>query len=403
MLRGLSTAASAMLADERYQQLLANNLANMQTPGFKASAGETLAFPEQLIAAMNGSVQTGPVIGKLGTGVVFQEGVPLFSPGTLSRTNRGLDVAIIDGTPTGNYTATVGQQGTGVVSTLGSATVGPNGRLVVNGQNAAVVDAAGQPVPGVFAARNPQYRGTDIVGQNGRPTYDAGGNPAYVFVNAGGQVVGVPGQPGAASWSLRVGRENTMGLHSFYPVAYTAANGQSGIVLTHDGHFDVGPNHELVDASGQPVLPVVANRLLILGARILLNPNYQGQTIFQPDGSPATDSKGVSAYTVQDGNGRVIPNAKLATVNADITTLSPLGQSEFLVGGTFNAAAVTPLLRPGTGQLQVGQLEMSNVDATYTMTQMLNVVGQYQASQQVVQAEDAMLGQAVSDVGKVNV
>lgn len=37
MLRGLSTAASGMYAQQRKTDLITNNLANMNTPGYKES------------------------------------------------------------------------------------------------------------------------------------------------------------------------------------------------------------------------------------------------------------------------------------------------------------------------------------------------------------------------------
>lgn len=37
-----------MPSDERLQQALANNLPNSETPGFKSTTGELLAFQEQL-------------------------------------------------------------------------------------------------------------------------------------------------------------------------------------------------------------------------------------------------------------------------------------------------------------------------------------------------------------------
>ncbi|MCL6548698.1 MAG: flagellar basal body protein, partial [Alicyclobacillus sp.] len=74
MLRGLTTAASGMTADERLQQMLANNLANAQTPGFKASTGEMLEFPRQWLERIPYGGDAGTPVGETGTGVVLQEG-----------------------------------------------------------------------------------------------------------------------------------------------------------------------------------------------------------------------------------------------------------------------------------------------------------------------------------------
>ncbi|MCL6594476.1 MAG: flagellar basal body protein, partial [Alicyclobacillus sp.] len=93
MIRALTTAASGMIAVERQQQALANNLANAETPGFKAVMSEMLAYPEQRLALWdyNSSGPAGPLIGQITTGVAFQEGVPLWSTGPLQSTGRNLD------------------------------------------------------------------------------------------------------------------------------------------------------------------------------------------------------------------------------------------------------------------------------------------------------------------------
>jgi len=407
MLRGLSTASAGLLEDERYQQLLANNLANMETPGFKATNGEALAFPEQLLQMMNYGDNGGTSVGKLGTGVVFQEGVPQFTEGQVAQTGRPLDVAIVDSTPPGTYAAVAGQNGTGtgataVQSASGRVTAGANGVLAMGGQALAVVDANGKPIQGVFAVKNPAYQGSALYAEGGRPNYDANGQPSYVYANAQNQIIGAPGQAGWDGAGLRIGNEGDMGLHSFFAVAYQSPEGPSGIALTHDGSLDVNAAHEVVDASGSAVLPVGPNGLPIANARIVVNNNYHGTDLFAPNGSPVVDASGQPSYTVVGANGAPIAGARLGTVNADVTQLNPLGQSEFMVGGTLNTAQVLGALRAGTGTLKPGQLERSNVDVTSTMTQMTAVIAQYQANQEVVKTEDSLLQAAVSDVGKVN-
>ncbi|MCL6631811.1 MAG: flagellar basal body rod protein [Alicyclobacillus herbarius] len=403
MIRGLTTAAAGMLADERMQQLLVNNLANLETPGFKASDGAMLSFPNQLLAAMayGPTDAGGSTIGTLGTGVVFQEGVPLFVQGDLTQTGRNLDVGIVDTTPAGTYGTIVGAGGR-PVSAEGVVTAGTGGRLSIGGQPLAVLNGSGSVMPGVYAVRNPNYHGQALVAADGRPDYDTNGNPSYLFANPNGQILGSPSDDAWEDASLRVGNEDDMGWHSFFPVAYQSPEGPSGIALTRDGHFSVDAQHTLVDAAGHAVLPVGANGQVLTGARIRLNPAYQGTTLFGPDGQPVYDTQGQPSYTVVGVNNQPIPGARLGVVDADVTQLEPLGETEYMVGGSLNPQAVTASLRLGTGRLQVGSLEQSNVDATSTMTQMLAVIGQYQANQQVIQTEDALLDKAVNDIGRVN-
>lgn len=407
MLRGLSTAASALTADERIQQLLANNLANMETPGFKTSDGETMAFPEQLLQAVNyggGGGSTTSTLGVLGTGTLFQEGVPLFTEGALSQTGRSLDVAIVDNTTPGNYVAVGGSATSPVSSVQGYLmATGPNGRLQVSGQDAAIVNASGDAVPNAYAIRNPKYTGTAFTAVNGAADFDADGNPSYLIVNQNNQVIDTPGQLTSSGMTLRVGSDATMGQHSFFPVEYISSQDSQnpGLALTRNGSFQVGAGNVLTDSAGNPVMPIGSGGLPIIGAHVIMNPKFAGATTFNADGTAATDDHGNLSYTVVDASGQPI-SGRLGTVNVDASQVTPLGDSEFEVRGSLSDGQVLAGLSAGTASLKPGELESSNVDATSTMTQMLNVVNQYQANQSVIETESQTLEEAVSDVGKVN-
>jgi flagellar hook protein FlgE len=401
MLRGLTTAASGMLADQRLQQLLANNLANAETPGFKASDGALLAFPEQLQLLVDNGKGVVGTVGKMGTGVVFQEGVPLFLQGQLQNSGRNLDVAIVDNTPASTYAAVVDARGR-VTSAAGPVTVGPRGRLEIGGVPLAVLGPDGQAIPGIYAVRNPAYTGQALYAANGMPDYDQAGNPSYVFADAQGNVVGRVGDANWQGAGVRIGSQADMGFHSFFAVDFHSPEGQRGIALTRDGHFDVDANNLLVDANGNHVLPIDANGMPMLNARIQINPNYTGKELFGPDGRPLVDSHGQPSYRVVDTNNNPLPQGRLGTVDADVTTLNPLGGTEYQVAGTLNPVQVLTRLRPSTASLKPGQLEQSNVDVTATMVQMMSVISHYEANQRVIQTYDSLLEKAVTDVGKVN-
>lgn len=105
MIRGLYTAASGMLAMQRRQETLANNLANINTPGFKADEGVIRSFPEQLLSRINDqtgvSVQGWPTppmqpvrIGRISTGVYMSEAISIFAQGDIEQTDNPLDLAL---------------------------------------------------------------------------------------------------------------------------------------------------------------------------------------------------------------------------------------------------------------------------------------------------------------------
>ena len=94
MFRGLYTATSGMMSQNRHQQVLTNNLSNANTPGFKKDDSAIRSFPEQLIKAMNTN-QPAP-IGTLSTGVYLQEAIPSFLQGPLQETGHSTDFALVD-------------------------------------------------------------------------------------------------------------------------------------------------------------------------------------------------------------------------------------------------------------------------------------------------------------------
>lgn len=106
MIRGLYTAASGMFSLERKQETLADNLANVQTPGYKQDDTQLRAFPNLLLQRIQAYKGGGTVpalvpgqsvpIGQLTTGVYAQERVPNFSQGPLVQTDQPLDLAIND-------------------------------------------------------------------------------------------------------------------------------------------------------------------------------------------------------------------------------------------------------------------------------------------------------------------
>ncbi|MBE4907277.1 flagellar hook-basal body protein [Bacillus luteolus] len=106
MLRGLYSAASGMLTQQRRSEILSNNMANSNTPGFKADQSSLRSFPEMLIHSLesvktplgNGkNIAKSTQIGSLNTGVYIQDATALFKQGDIRETGRATDIALVDG------------------------------------------------------------------------------------------------------------------------------------------------------------------------------------------------------------------------------------------------------------------------------------------------------------------
>ncbi|MFC5700917.1 flagellar hook-basal body protein [Cohnella faecalis] len=95
MLRGLYTASSAMVAQQRRHDAVTNNIANLNTPGYKESGAVTRSFPDMLISALGGDIGSDNKVGKLSTGVFAEENLLRMSQGDLQETYRPSDMAIV--------------------------------------------------------------------------------------------------------------------------------------------------------------------------------------------------------------------------------------------------------------------------------------------------------------------
>ena len=97
MLRAFSTAATGMTAQQMMVDIISNNLANINTTGFKRSQ---INFQDLLYVKMQESgteVASGivaPTGLEIGSGVRAASNVKVFSPGELESTGNNLDIAV---------------------------------------------------------------------------------------------------------------------------------------------------------------------------------------------------------------------------------------------------------------------------------------------------------------------
>ena len=105
MIRGWYIGASGMNAEQNRLDAIANNLANVDTAGYKRDVTVSKSFSELLLRRTNmdgvnqipngmGSYDTAPVIGKLGLGVETNENYTDFSQGSFKITNTKTDAAL---------------------------------------------------------------------------------------------------------------------------------------------------------------------------------------------------------------------------------------------------------------------------------------------------------------------
>ena len=165
MQRGLYIAASGMVSEMARQDLIANDLANASTPGYKADKAVQGSFGEILLA----NTATGAAVGALGLGSRIEEQVTDFSAAPVRETGESLDFAVVgDGffavqadqgvryTRNGQFSAR--PDGT-LVTSQGLTVLGQDGRPVTVGADGKV-DAARI---GLFTVNNPEKVGDSLV------------------------------------------------------------------------------------------------------------------------------------------------------------------------------------------------------------------------------------------------
>ena len=96
MVRALNTAATGMNAQQTQIDIIANNLANVNTAGFKRGRGEFQdLYYQQIRSATEAGVGTASPIGlEVGQGVRVMASQKIFTPGDMQETGGMLDVAI---------------------------------------------------------------------------------------------------------------------------------------------------------------------------------------------------------------------------------------------------------------------------------------------------------------------
>jgi flagellar basal-body rod protein FlgG len=164
MERGLYIAASGMVAEMARQDLIANDLANASTPGYKADRAVQGSFGNLLLQ----NTQTGATVGPLGQGARIERQVTDLTAAPVKETGEDLDFAIEgDGffgvqtaqgvryTRNGQFTA--GANGR-LVDQRGNAVLGQNGRPITIGADGKVPEGG----VGVFSVNNPVKAGDNV-------------------------------------------------------------------------------------------------------------------------------------------------------------------------------------------------------------------------------------------------
>ncbi|MDF2648627.1 MAG: flagellar basal body rod protein [Paenibacillus sp.] len=181
MLRGLYTAAAGMISEQRRHDTITNNIANINSPGFKQGNALSRSFPEMLISTIRGGqgASTAP-LGRMSLGVFSEESISIHAQGDLQETQNPFDFALVSKIQVPGMTFDASGK---FVSPDGERTFQPQAlftvlnadgeqRYSLNGKF--TVDTAGQLV---------NANGNFVLGRDGQPLLliDGAGQPIHSF------------------------------------------------------------------------------------------------------------------------------------------------------------------------------------------------------------------------------
>lgn len=144
MFKGFYTVATGMVAQQRKTEIITNNMANANTPGFKSDQSTIRSFPDMLMSAVKTNqipTQKGLAdktlhkVGALNTGVYLQETIADYTQGSIYSTGLSTDVALLDSTlPVDEASGNSGSIFFRLENPAGGESYTRNGNFVLDGQ-----------------------------------------------------------------------------------------------------------------------------------------------------------------------------------------------------------------------------------------------------------------------------
>jgi len=398
----IHTALSALSSYDLMLQVTANNLANLNTPGFKSQSLHFLDTFYQTLQAPTvpiGGGQGGKNPIQVGMGVSFGAIITRLAQGTFAPTGMPTDMAII-----GNGFFTVSKNGQVLYTRDGAFRVDADGNLVHTGTGAFLLgwmaDEAGNinpgsdlqqikiPVGGALAARATtlvRFGGNLDARLNVGSTqtlsftiYDSQGNPHLV------QVTLTKTAPNSWDWQAEFnGSVVGSGTIQFNEYGqWQSGTGTISLTLTNGA---LSPQSIQLDFSAMNQLASTST----------------ASAVFQ-DGFAAgvletvsVDARGIIIGSFSNGVTRPLAQVAVA-VFSNPEGLERVGDNMFKASGNSGLPRYLPPGVGGAGRIQASGLEQSNVDLARELTQVLIAQRSFQAAARTILAADEMTQEALN-------
>jgi len=409
MSTAFTTALSALNADTTAIDVVGNNLANLNTTGFKASTVDFSDLMAEQLGAGSGDSQVGLGVGQVAT-------LQNFSQGSITNTGVALDAAI-----QGNGFFVIKDSNNNQLYTRdGTFQLDANGMLqTVTGQNV----QGWMAVNGVVNPNGPTSNITVPVGSTIAPSATANMSMG-VNLNSATAVNGTFSAPiqvydslGQAHTLTATFTETGPGAWN-YAVTIPAADLTAGGTTTvASGTLTFGANGQLTDpAAGAPVNLAVAGladgasdmsinwNLYNSAGNSLLTQYAQASAMSNPTQDGFATGQ-VSQVSIQNGglvvatytNGQQLTIAQLAVASiANPASMAEVGDNNLQATAATAEAAIGASGTGGNGAIQGESLEASTTDMAAEFTNLLSYERSYQAASRVITTADTLAQETVN-------
>ncbi|HSH35342.1 flagellar hook-basal body protein [Schnuerera sp.] len=348
MNRGLYINATSLATNQKKLEVLTNNLANVNTAGFKKDMSLTETFPEKLLAKINGQRSRPRLRG--------ENQIEYETNGQVHRASTSNGYFVVQ-TPMGNsyvkdirfiiddegYLRTFYQDNTDEYKT--------------DYENY-VTDNQGNPIQG--AGENIEDLSQGIV------YYP----PSHVV---GTMSAGLKFQKNVTDFT----QGNISETGGTYDLALNAsgffkvADEEGNIYYTRDGSFTINQDGMLTTSTGEPLQGIDGN-IYIEGNQVSID----------TDGGVIVDGDIIGFLDIVDLENREF--------------LRKIGDNQYQMAEGVEAEEV-----PYEGEVLQGYLESSNVNAIQEMVEMITLLREYEAGQKAIRAQDEMLEKASNEIGRI--
>ena len=406
MLRSMLTAISSLNLNQNYMDVIANNLSNANTTGFKASR---FSFQDQFTQLL--SVGTSPSTSQGGTnptqiglGVRLGNISPLFSQGSLQSTGRNSDLAIV-----GDGFLMYANNGKTFYSRDGMLTMDSDGYLVhgssgmkIQGWQATTAGTVTNLATNVPPGEIRLPLDTTLARQTGNTTM-IGNLNSTTAVNG--------------TYTATLGVYDSLGVYHNLAVTFSktadntwnwSVSGDGATRLTDPAsRVNFSNTGQFVSGAGQISLPgangAATQTINIDFAKLTQLASTSSVNMGDQDGLAAG---GLSSFQISNGDGKIYglySNGMQQLIGqvAVARFINPMGlihngENMWLAGINSGEPNVGEANTNGRGTIAASTLEGSNVDMAQEFTNMILAQRGFQASSRIITTSDEMLQELVN-------